>query len=70
LNYGLIRQTAQISLCSLRTRSCAEDSAMARFGKGRWTSDVIERRHSMPGIEPGALMLSPKTLRPPVFGGG
>src|SRR5580658_10063743 len=32
----------------------------------RWTSDVIERRHSLPGIEPGALGLSPKTLRPPL----
>ena len=70
LNYGLIRQTARISLCNLRTRSCAEDSAMARFGKGRWTSDVIERRQSMLGIEPRALEFSPKTLRPPVFGGG
>src|SRR6185436_15310442 len=32
----------------------------------RWTSDVIERRHSMPGIEPGALKLSLKPLRPPL----
>src|SRR5580658_6324411 len=32
----------------------------------RWTSDVIERRHSLPGIEPGALGLSSKTLRPPL----
>src|SRR6266566_1863337 len=30
-----------------------------------WTSDVIERRHSMPGIEPGPPRLSPRTVRPP-----
>ena len=31
----------------------------------RWASDVIERRHSMLGIEPRALEFSHKTLRPP-----
>jgi hypothetical protein len=36
----------------------------------RWASDEIERRHSMLGIEPSALEFSPKTLRPPIFGGG
>ena len=40
-----------------------------RFGKVRWASGVIERRHSMPGIEPGPPRLSPRTVRPP-YGGG
>lgn len=35
--------------------------------KARWTRDVIERRHSMPGIEPGALGPAPETLRPPML---
>ena len=33
----------------------------------RWASGVIERRHSMPGIEPGPPRLSPRTVRPPWF---
>ena len=33
--------------------------------KDSWASGVIERRHSLPGIEPGALGVSPKTLGPP-----
>ena len=35
--------------------------------KTRWTSDVIDRRHSVPGIEPGPLALSPETVRPPLW---
>src|SRR6266436_5216363 len=46
-----------------RTRFCC------RYGKNRWASGVIERRHSMPGIEPGPPRLSPRTVRPP-YGGG
>ena len=33
----------------------------------RWTSDAIDRRHSVPGIEPGPLRLYPKTVRPPIL---
>ena len=33
LNYGLIRQTAQISLRNLRTRSCAGSTSCVRNGK-------------------------------------
>ena len=40
-----------------------------RLGRFRWASGVIERRHSMPGIEPGPPRLSPRTVRPP-YGGG
>ncbi len=40
-----------------------------RLGRVRWASGVIERRHSMPGIEPGPPRLSPRTVRPP-YGGG
>ncbi len=40
-----------------------------RLGRVRWASGVIERRHSMPGIEPGPPGLSPRTVRPP-YGGG
>jgi len=39
------------------------------FSRIRWASGVIERRHSMPGIEPGPPRLSPRTVRPP-YGGG
>jgi hypothetical protein len=38
---------------------------MCRLGKFGWASGVIERRHSMPGIEPGPPRLSPRTVRPP-----
>ena len=37
------------------------------YGVIRWTSGVIERRHSMPGIEPGPPRLSPRTVHPPLF---
>ena len=43
----------------LRMRFCCH------LGKVQWASGVIERRHSMPGIEPGALGFSLQTLRPP-----
>ena len=42
---------------------------VAVLGRVRWASGVIERRHSMPGIEPGPPRLSPRTVRPP-YGGG
>ncbi len=60
-------QPEQKYLLRSRTRSCAEGNQRSRFGKGRWTSDVIERRHSVLGIEPRALEFSPKTLRPPIW---
>ena len=60
-------QPEQNYLLRLRTRSCAEGNQRSRFGKGRWTSDVIERRHYMLGIEPRALGLPLKTLRPPIL---
>ena len=48
-------------------RFCAERGTSAGFGKLRWASGVIERRHSMPGIEPGPPRLSPRTVRPPYW---
>lgn len=36
-------------------------------GRFRWARDAIERRHSMPGIEPGPPRLAPRTVRPPYW---
>ena len=47
LNYGTVRESAQTSSAD---RGCG---FLAVLGRVRWASGVIERRHSMPGIEPG-----------------
>ena len=63
LNYRTVRESAQTSSAD---RGCG---FFAVLGRVRWASGVIERRHSMPGIEPGPSGLSPRTVRPP-YGGG
>src|SRR3989442_8982251 len=61
LNYGTVRESAQTSSAD---RGCG---FIAVLGRVRWASGVIERRHSVPGIEPGPPRFSPKTVRPPLF---
>ena len=56
------RSSARVAPIS-RMRSCCHFRQL-QMGKG-----VIERRHSMPGIELGPPRLSPRTVRPP-YGGG
>src|SRR6266550_6738044 len=60
LNYGNIRESTPI-LGADHGRGF-----VAVPGRVRWASGVIERRHSMPGIEPGPPRLSPRTVRPPM----
>jgi hypothetical protein len=61
LNYGLIRRLVEAPDAVL------PEGAILRRRKFRWASDVIERRHSMPGIEPGPPRLSPRTVHPPYW---
>jgi len=61
LNYGNIREPAN---AASRTRFVCGNVSVT-FRGIRWASGVIERRHSMPGIEPGPPRLSPRTVRPP-----
>src|SRR6266516_2074597 len=60
LNYMTVREAAQTSSAD---RGCG---FVAVLGRVRSASGVIERRHSMPGIEPGPPRLSPRTVRPPL----
>src|ERR1044071_7074036 len=38
-----------------------DNTKMRGLAEIRWASGVVERRHSMPGIEPGPPKLSPRT---------
>ena len=66
LNYGTSHKASQ-SFALFCGCGSAPSAAYARLGKLRWASGVIERRHSMPGIEPGPPRLSPRTVRPPLW---
>src|SRR5436190_22892008 len=57
LNYGTVRESAQTLSAD---RGCG---FIAVLGRVRWASGVIERRHSVPGIEPGPPRFSLKTVR-------
>jgi hypothetical protein len=64
LNYGTSHKAAQ-PVRRLEGAVLRGGGTNAPPGKFRWASGVIERRHSMPGIEPGPPRLSPRTVHPP-----
>jgi hypothetical protein len=61
-----LRENPRSSECLLTDAVCLQ-KRLETFRRIRWASGVIERRHSLPGIEPGPPRLAPRTVRPPWF---